>query len=61
MDVKLCMLNFGLPFVHLEIYGTVYNSLATGWTVRGQNPSGGRDFPTRPCRPWGPPSLIYVQ
>ena len=30
-----------------------------GWTVRGSNPGGGRDFP-HPSRPtWGPPSLLY--
>jgi hypothetical protein len=33
--------------------------LATGWTVRGSNPSGGKIFHTRPDRPWGPPSLLY--
>ena len=33
--------------------------LATGWKVRGSNPGGGRDFPHRPDRPWGPPSLLY--
>jgi hypothetical protein len=31
--------------------------LATGWTVRGSNPSGGEIFRTCPERPWGPPSL----
>ena len=35
--------------------------LATGWTVRGSNPGGGEIFHTRPDRPWGPPSLLYVQ
>ena len=33
--------------------------LATGWTVRGSNPGGGEIFPTRPDRPWGPPSFLY--
>ena len=33
--------------------------LATGWTVRGSNPSGGEIFHTCPDRPWGPPSLLY--
>jgi hypothetical protein len=33
--------------------------LATGWTVRGSNPGGGRDFPHCPDRPWGPRSLPY--
>ena len=34
--------------------------LATGWTVRGSNPGGGRDVRTRPDGPRGPPSLLYV-
>ena len=33
--------------------------LVTGWTVRGSNPVEGEIFPTRPDRPWGPPSLLY--
>jgi hypothetical protein len=33
--------------------------LATGWTVRGSNPSGGEIFCTHADRPWGPPSLLY--
>ena len=33
--------------------------LATGWTVRGSNSSGGEIFCTHPDRPWGPPSLLY--
>ena len=33
--------------------------IATRWTVRGSNPSGGEIFRTRPERPWGPPSLLY--
>ena len=33
--------------------------LATGWTVRGSNPSESEIFRTRPDRPWGPPSLLY--
>jgi len=33
--------------------------LATGWTVRGSNHSGGETFRTCPYRPWGPPSLLY--
>jgi len=35
--------------------------LATGWTVRGSNPSGGGGeiFHTRPDRSWEPPSLLY--
>ena len=34
--------------------------LAKGWTVRGSNPGGGGEIlPTRPDRPWGPPSLLY--
>jgi hypothetical protein len=33
--------------------------LATGWTVRRSNPSGGEIFRTCPDRPWGPPNLLY--
>ena len=33
--------------------------IATRWTVRGSNPSGGEIFRTLPERPWGPPSLLY--
>jgi hypothetical protein len=33
--------------------------LATGWTVRGLTPGGGKIFRTRPERPWDPPSLLY--
>jgi hypothetical protein len=33
--------------------------LATGWTVRGSNPGGGKIFRSRPYWPWGPPSLSY--
>jgi hypothetical protein len=33
--------------------------LATGWTVRGSNPGGGKIFRTLPDRPWGLPSLLY--
>ena len=33
--------------------------LATGWTVRGWNPSAGEIFCTCPDLPWGPRSLLY--
>ena len=33
--------------------------LATGWTVRGSNLSGGEIFRTHSDRPWGPPRLLY--
>jgi hypothetical protein len=33
--------------------------LATGWTVRRSNSSGGGIFHNLPDRPWGPPSLLY--
>ena len=33
--------------------------IATGWTVRGSNPSGGEIFRSCSDRPWGPPSLPY--
>ena len=33
--------------------------LATGWTVRGSNPSGDEIFRTRPNGSWGPSSLLY--
>jgi hypothetical protein len=32
--------------------------LATGWMVRGSNPSGSKVFRQRPDRPWGPPNLL---
>ena len=37
-----------------------YRDSATGWIVRGSNPSGGSEiFRTRPDWPWGTPSLLY--
>jgi hypothetical protein len=33
--------------------------LATGWADRRSNPGRGRDFPSRPERSRGPPSLLY--
>jgi hypothetical protein len=33
--------------------------LATGCTVRGLNPGGGKIFRTCLERPWDPPSLLY--
>jgi len=33
--------------------------VATGWTVRASNSSGGEIFRTCPDRPWGPLSLLY--
>ena len=33
--------------------------LATGWTVRGSNPGGGKIFRICPDQPWGPSSLPY--
>jgi len=33
--------------------------LATGWRVRRTNPRGCELLPTRPCRLWGLPSLVY--
>jgi hypothetical protein len=33
--------------------------LATGWTARGSNPSGGDIYSTRPDWSWGPRSLLY--
>ena len=43
-----------IPFLSLFL-----TRLAAGWTVRGSNPGGGRDFP-HPSRPTlGPPSLLY--
>jgi len=34
--------------------------LSKGWMVRGSNPRGGEIFRTRPDRPWGPHSLLYI-
>jgi hypothetical protein len=33
--------------------------LATGWTVQGSDPGGGKNFRTCPDRPWGSPNLLY--
>jgi hypothetical protein len=33
--------------------------LAKGWTVRGSNLGGGKNFRTCPDRSWGPTSLLY--
>jgi hypothetical protein len=48
-------------YLSAEGAGIAYSVLllATGWTVRGSNPSGGEIFRTRPDRPWGQPSLLY--
>jgi hypothetical protein len=35
--------------------------LATVWMVRRWNPGGGEIFRARPDRPWGPPSLLYIE
>jgi hypothetical protein len=36
------------------------SAVATGWTVRGSDPGGGRDFfHIPPGLPWGPHSLLY--
>ena len=51
--------SFKFSYKRAEISGTLHKSLATGWTVRGSNPSGGEIFRTCPDRPWGPPSLLY--
>jgi hypothetical protein len=32
----------------------------TCWTARGSNPSGGEFFRTRPDRPWGPSSVLFI-
>jgi hypothetical protein len=34
--------------------------LATGWTVRGSTPGGCEIFDTRPYRPMGSPSFLYI-
>jgi hypothetical protein len=41
--------------------GTANSDRATGLTVRGSNPGGGEIFRTCPDRPWGPPSLLYIE
>ena len=38
---------------------TNFYRLATGWTVKGSNASGGEVFRTCPDLTWGPPSLLY--
>jgi len=40
-------------------WNSVVSILATGWTVRGSNPSRGEVFRTCLDLPWGPPSLLY--
>ena len=58
----LSSLNSELLLTIYEYVGRVAYSvqrLATGWTVRGQNPDAGEIFRTRPHRLWGPPSLLY--
>ena len=55
-------INFFSPqYLHQVGHGTAQSvqELATGWTVCGSNPGGGRIFRTRPDRPWDPPSLLY--
>jgi hypothetical protein len=54
-----------LIFVHMSYQKQHFPALifipllATGWKVRGLNPSGGEIFRTCPDRPWCPPSLLY--
>jgi hypothetical protein len=48
------LISFGRAGIAQSVY-----RLATGWTVRGSNPSGDEIFRTRPDRPWAPPSLLY--
>jgi hypothetical protein len=43
----------------LEVIGMFTEFKATGWTVRGSNPSGGEILRSRPGWLWGPPSLLY--
>jgi hypothetical protein len=50
--------NFTIRHTWAGIAQSVYR-LATGWTVRGSNPGGGKIFRTLPDRSWGPPSLLY--
>jgi hypothetical protein len=33
--------------------------LATGWTIQGSNPNGGKIFHTRPDWSWGPTRLLH--
>ena len=55
--------NLGYSITHAD--STVYLRLlsdirlATRWTVRRSNPSGGKILRSRPDRPCGPPSLLY--
>ena len=50
---------FTIYVIYIYIYILHFSWLATGWTVRGSNPGGGKIFRTCPDRPWGPPSLLY--
>ena len=40
-------------------WAEIAQRLASGWTVRRSNQSGGEIFRTRPDRPWSLPSLLY--
>jgi len=53
-----CNFDIGLQ-MGVDRDSSVVFRLAMSWTVRGSNPSGSEIFPTRPDRPWGPPSLLH--
>ena len=59
LGVELLMLLYALnPKLRAGIAQSA-KRLATGWTARGSNPGGGRDFSTRPDMPEGQTSLLY--
>jgi hypothetical protein len=43
-----------------RVVSSVKTMVATGWTVRGLNPVGGKFFRTRPDRPRGPLIFLYI-
>ena len=62
MDSQCIFSKIEIGVVICQLWAGIAQSiqrLATGWTVRGSNPGGGKTLRPRPDRPWGPPSLIY--
>ena len=55
-----CGLHIRISLYTPQEIALLVQRLAKGWTVRGSNPSGGEIFRTRPDRPWGPRSLLYM-
>ena len=58
-DFLYCRNLVGTVWANVGRVAQSVQRLATGWTVRGLNPGGGKILRTRPDRPWGPSSLLY--